>query len=249
MIPSESSFHESIVKTIVSVMLPLEESLCEKTKLETTTRNILIIFSSRINDTQARTQIRQELKQINYMPEESLKGTLKDLSNDKRINLTIKTVNQIASAAKNFVRENLNTDTVEFYPAQEFLCVYDRDPPEIDWPLRWRAAAIAATDAIAVKILEASDRMVALKSSAIWQKLGNGAGNYVDTLGSPFPPFTFNSGFDLNPIDRVDTEKLGLLKKGDKARPAELPPSNIFIENLAAKLRQSLTQLESIELA
>jgi hypothetical protein len=36
--------------------------------------------------------------------------------------------------------------------------------------------------------------MVALKTSPIWAEIGRGAGGYLDTIGTEYPPFAFGSG-------------------------------------------------------
>ena len=86
--------------------------------------------------------------------------------------------------------------------------------------------------------------MIALKSSGIWQALGNGAGGYDDALGNPFPPFAVDSGFDVDETSRDQAEKLGLLVKGEKAKPAKISSHDEMAERFAAKLRQYLTKLE-----
>jgi hypothetical protein len=53
--------------------------------------------------------------------------------------------------------------------------------------------------------------MVALKSSSVWQQLGDGAGGYEDALGNPFAPFAFDSGMDTDEVSRDDVGKLGLI--------------------------------------
>ena len=53
--------------------------------------------------------------------------------------------------------------------------------------------------------------MVALKSSPIWQALGDGAGGFRDTLGNPYPPFAFGSSYAWVHVDRLEARELGLL--------------------------------------
>ena len=75
-----------------------------------------------------------------------------------------------------------------------------------DWPQRWKAAGerVAWRGAHRTK-------MVALKSSPIWQALGDGAGGFRDTLGNPYPPFAFGSSYEWVPVDRLEARELGLL--------------------------------------
>lgn len=162
---------------------------------------------------------------------------------DKEIDFTIKIASEVIQGGENFVRAN-DADVVEAYPAWELVRVYDRDvprgfkigpkgtlieDPEDAWPARWRAAAEGLPDADAILgILETTGRMIALKSSEIWQRLGDGAGGYDDTLGNPFPPFAFNSGFDVNEVSDKESVELGLLGVGEQAEGAEIDFSKLF---------------------
>ena len=69
--------------------------------------------------------------------------------------------------------------------------------------------------------------MVALKSSGIWEALGDGAGGYDDTLGNPYPPFAFNSGMWTQDVSRADCESLGLLGSTEKAKAPEFDFANL----------------------
>jgi hypothetical protein len=122
-----------------------------------------------------------------------------------------KTLSQIASGARQFVSRNSDPVRIDEFPALEFLKVYDREPPEKTWKTRWQAACAAANDDKAIKVFTKTHRMIALKSSSVWQQLGNGAGGYDDTLGNPFPPFVADSGFDVDEISRKEAQKLGLI--------------------------------------
>ena len=79
--------------------------------------------------------------------------------------------------------------------------------------------------------------MVALKSSPIWQALGDGAGGYRDTLGNPYPPFAYNSGLDWSDVDAEECAELGL--STDDARSpgkADLSPGEREIADAVQKL-------------
>ena len=67
------------------------------------------------------------------------------------------------------------------------------------------------------------DRFIALKSSPIWQALGDGVGGFTDTLGNPYPPFAYSSGMDWQAVDRDTCEKLGLVKSSSPASMPERP--------------------------
>jgi hypothetical protein len=124
--------------------------------------------------------------------------------------LIFKSLIQITNGAGRFEQGN-SPESAEIYPALEFLRVYDREPPETTWSARWQAACVAAADDGAYAFFKKSGRMIALKSSGVWQQLGDGAGGYEDTLGNPFPPFAFDSGFDVNVVGRSECQKIGIL--------------------------------------
>lgn len=160
-----------------------------------------------------------------------------------QIDFTVKIATEVAQGAGNYVRAN-DPDVVEAYPGWELVRVYERDVPrgfkigkggalvpvpDDDWPSRWRAAAEGLDDEDAIiGVLETTGRMIALKSSEIWQRLGDGAGGYEDTLGNPFAPFAFNSGYDTDEVSDKECVELGLLEVGEKAEPAEIDHANVF---------------------
>lgn len=179
------------------------------------------------NPATLRSFIKDYLDSISYKPAEGEEGTIKDLSSDKRVDLVVKTNVQLAHGAGRFIQENADPDVVDLFPALEFVRFEDRKEPR-DWEHRWRIAARVAGDVDAARILELEGRMVALKSSGIWQQLGDGAGGYDDTLGNPYPPFAFGSGMWTEDVARDEAEELGLLDKGEKAEPAMFDLSSLF---------------------
>lgn len=179
-----------------------------------------------MNPAEARSALRDSLKSRGYLAGEDL-GTIKDLASDARLNLVIKTNTELAQGAGHFVQQNLNDDVVDLYPALELVRFEDRKQPR-DWETRWNLAAQVANDPAAAGVLERSGRMVALKSSGIWDALGDGAGGYMDTLGNPYPPFAFNSGMWTQDVSRADAEELGLLDQGEEAKPAAFDLGSLF---------------------
>lgn len=133
---------------------------------------------------------------------------------------------EVTQGAGNFVAQNFDQTRLDEFPALELHRVYDREvprgfkvgkggaivpDPDNDWPSRWEAAGGELVDG----------RMVALKSDPIWQALGDGEGGYEDTLGNPFAPFAFNSGYDADEVSREDAVALGLMDDEDQAQPAD----------------------------
>ena len=122
------------------------------------------------------------------------------------------------------MNQNLTPEAVDEYPALELKRLYDRDvprgtkDPDDGWPARWEAGGGELIDG----------RMVALKNDPIWQALGDGEGGYDDTLGNPFPPFAFNSGFETVDVSRAEAEELGLISEGEEVEPAEIDFGNLL---------------------
>lgn len=181
-----------------------------------------------LNPASARTMLRDLLlNKYGYEPDAGTEGSIVDLSSDKRLGLVIKTNVELAQGAGKFVQGNLNEDVIDLYPAWELVRYEERKEPR-DWEQRWRIAAQVAGDAKAAGALGNSGRMVALKSSGIWQALGDGAGGYQDTLGNPYPPFAFNSGMWTDDVERADAVELGLIEDGEKAEGAEFDFGSLF---------------------
>ena len=178
--------------------------------------------------------------------ESDLGALLKKFSNGQEIadelNLEFKmdvAVNVMRGGAR-FLADNYDQDELDEFPAWELRRVYDRDVPrgfkrgpkgtlipvpDDDWPSRWKDACDAAGDDDARRVFDDTGRMVALKSSGVWQELGT---NRDDTLGNPYPPFAFNSGFDCDGIARKEAEQLGLIDQGEKAERTEFDFSKLF---------------------
>ena len=153
---------------------------------------------------------------------------------------------EVTQGAGNFVAQNFDQTRLDEFPALELHRVYDREvprgfkvgkggaiveDPDNDWPSRWEAAGGELVDG----------RMVALKSDPIWQAIGDGDGGYEDTLGNPFAPFAFNSGFDTDEVSREDAVALGLMDDEDEAKPADFDFKSLLnIEAASAAIRSPL---------
>jgi len=74
--------------------------------------------------------------------------------------------------------------------------------PGDDWPSRFVAAG--------GELYERGTRMIAAKTSDVWQKLGDGAGGHTDTLGNPYAPFAFGSGYGLREVPREEALLIGV---------------------------------------
>jgi hypothetical protein len=185
------------------------------------------------NPATGREKIRNFLRSMGYAPTEGEEGSITDLSSDARINLVIDTNVKMAQGAGAFIRQN-DAGVVDEWPALELVRFEDREKPrnwgETTFGSRWMLAAQSCGDIDAAKVFEKTGRMVALKSSAIWQALGDGAGGFDDTLGNPFPPFAFNSGMNTLEVSRKEAVEFGLIEPGEQAGPAPLDLTELFSE-------------------
>lgn len=179
------------------------------------------------NPATARAALKELLAEMGYEPEAGKAGTIQDFSSDARINLVVDTNVKLAQGAGRFVQQNLNPDVVDLWPALELVRFEPRER-ERDWGQRWRIAAMVARDARAAGALGLHGRMAALKSSGIWQALGDGEGGFNDTLGNPYPPFAFRSGMWTVELDRGEAEELGLLAEGEAAAAADFDLAELF---------------------
>ena len=163
------------------------------------------------------------------------------------IRFALKISQEVASGAGQYLNQNLSPSVLDEYPALEFARMFERDVPrglkrgpkgalipvpDDNWPSRWAAAGAEAGDDdwLDWQGDAQTGRGVALKSSGIWQALGDGAGGYDDTLGNPFPPFAFNSGFMTTDLSRAEAVKLGLIGADEEAQPAKIDYSKLFAE-------------------
>ncbi len=145
------------------------------------------------------------------------KGTLRDLASDKRMTLTITTNYRIA-ANQAFAAKGMEERRLYQWPAWELVRIGRvRTPrgfkrrkggalepvPGDDWQARFVAAG--------GELFDQGTRMIAPKTSDVWQNLGDGAGGYKDTLGNPFAPFAFGSKYGVREVARDECLILGVI--------------------------------------
>ncbi|HEU0123991.1 MAG TPA: hypothetical protein VFQ91_25895 [Bryobacteraceae bacterium] len=165
-------------------------------------------FTDGMSQAQARTELKEILRQIGYAPEPDEAGTLKDLSSDARLNLVLETNVEMAQGY-GYWAQGQDAELLELYPAQELVRMEDRDEPR-DWPTIWRNAAQTVGDTGAMASL-AHGRMVARKDSPIWLEISD--------FGQPYPPFKFNSGMDVQDVDREEAIALGVIEPSAVVQP------------------------------
>ena len=168
------------------------------------------VSSGEINAADARAQLLTVLGQMGHSPLDE--GGLTNPASIRRLNLIIDTQTQMASSVARLSEQT--EATVSLFPAWELKRLETRAVPRQDWMARWTAAGESVGFEGAMQ-----RRFIALKSSPIWQALGNGAGGYRDTLGNPYPPFAYSSGMDWVDVSREECAKLGLAVPGEAETP------------------------------
>ena len=207
------------------------------------------------NLAEARWKLKQLGQALNYDPAKGFPGeaevpaaeagSLRDIFSTDRLNLILKTNElMLHGAAKNIWGNE--AEAREQYPAWELVRVAAVEVPrgmirrgkglipvaENAWDTangRWQAAASAAGDEEALKIFEATERMVARKDSDVWQQLGEGAGGYEDTLGNDYEPFAYNSGMGRVEVSAKEFADLGGDASGVEPAQTEFGPEKVAI--------------------
>jgi len=168
---------------------------------------------------------------------------MQDLSGRRRLNLIIDTQRQMAASAAMLAAQT--PAEVEAFPAWRLERYEGRQVPREDWPARWSAAGNSVGWAGALR----SDA-VALKSSPIWQALGDGAGGFRDALGNPYPPFAYSSGLNWSPVSAEECRTLGLAVAqaavpGARLRPGEREIADVLRRHGRAWTTALLRDLEA----
>ncbi len=152
-----------------------------------------------IGRAKARLQLRELLDSLGYRPADGEEGRLTDLSSDARLNLILDTNVQMAQGYGHFA-EGQDSAILDQWPAQELIRVRDSRVPR-DWPTRWADAGGQFF----------GGRMIALKSDPIWTD--------ISAFGLPYPPFDFNSGMDVQDVDRDEAMAIGLIDRDTEIAP------------------------------
>lgn len=199
------------------------------------------MLSGEGNLADAKLRLTKVYEKMGYQPEAGFKqdapgtvpparpGGLTDLSSDKRMTLTITTNYRIAANTAYVTAGNTDVRRYQF-PAWELIRIARRRVPRgqklsrkkgvatlkpkpgDDWQSRWLAAG--------GELFDKRTRMIAAKDSPVWQKLGDGAGGFKDTLGNPFPPFAFGSGYGIREVQREECLLLGVIAPDDRIAKA-----------------------------
>ena len=177
------------------------------------------VVSGEINQAEATTRLLSCLRAMGYDTEGGNPADLKNPASERRLNLIVDTQRQMAASVSRLMSQD--EGTLELFPGWELCRVGSRAMPRKDWLARWNLAGISVGWQGAVSHPIYGDAtaygFLALKSSPIWQALGDGIGGFRDTLGNPYPPFAFSSGMAWLDADRETCERFGLLSPGASA--------------------------------
>ena len=188
-----------------------------------------------INQATARARLLETLAQMGHSPLDG--GGLANPASIRRLNLIVDTQRQMAASVSRLICQT--PAVLERWPAWELTRLVGKAVPREDWPARWRNAGESIGWEGALK-----DRFIALKTSPIWQALGDGAGGFRDTLGNPYPPFAYSSGMAWVAVDRETCERLGLSVPEPETVPsASLSPAEKDIADAASRLGFTLEDL------
>lgn len=137
-----------------------------------------------------------------------LPGTVQDVTSFRRADLQVRTLVDTAHGL-GWHTQGMEAETLDAYPAQELRRFIRPKVKERDWAARWSRAGGRFF----------GRRMVALKTDEVWTRLGD-TSLFPDALGNPYPPFAFNSGMDVQDVDRAEAEALGLIERETVLKPA-----------------------------
>jgi hypothetical protein len=169
------------------------------------------LAAGEINEASARLALTETLRDLGYKPESSfpdampgevppaVRGTLQDLSSNRRLNLIIDTQRGMMVGKGQQVR-GMDPHRLKQFPAWELVRVLSVEIPR-EWPSRW---------VIAGGKPRKDGRMIALKGDPIWGELGAWA-NFEDALGVDHPPFAFNSGMGWMEVSKQECARLNIL--------------------------------------
>ena len=185
--------------------------ITQRAYLDAIKKNLVDIIGGTITPQAAERRLKETLRNLGYSPERGFgdgkvppasAGDIRDLSSSRRIQLIIDT-NVKRARSMGQVAASQNPLTLMTTPAWRLTRTGARKKPRGNWQKRWaEAGAACGWDGAAKNV------MVALKTSPIWKKLGEGSGGFQDTLGSEYPPFAFGSGMAWVGVGRKEWKRI-----------------------------------------
>ncbi|MBE6414349.1 MAG: hypothetical protein E7035_07350 [Verrucomicrobiaceae bacterium] len=178
------------------------------------------LASGKISMSDARLTISKMLQKTGYKPADGTKGSIRDLTTTRRLNLILQTNLEMA---RGYAHHAEAQEDLDLYPCQELIRIRNSRVPR-DWKTRWHASGGKLYNG----------RMIAEINSPIWKN--------ISRFDLPYPPFDFNSGMGVMPIRRDEAIKLGVISKDSVQERKELPSMN---ENLEAQIENATPELKA----
>ena len=188
------------------------------------------VAAGKIGQSAARFQLEGFLDSVGWPAPGNDSGDITDLGSIARLDLIEDTQRDMAHSVA-MLDAQTDANLAEF-PAWRLTRFGTRRDPR-NWAERWEQAAAA----VYWEGVARNGEFVARKDSPIWEALGAGAGGHKDTLGNPYPPFAFNSGMDIFPVDADECESIGLdISDIRPPKGASLAPDKADIDRIKKRL-------------
>lgn len=171
---------------------------------------------------------------------EKLEKAILNLEGKGKVN-TLKTANDVVDVCKTMAKgiavlKKQTPHRLELFPAFRFARVEPRQEPRKDWNKRWDVAGDLCNWSGALR-----RPRIALKTSPIWQYLGQQNGQFNDATGYTFPPFAYNSGLGWREVRSKTLDKLGMVQGA--VQDVSFAPSVEEMEGLLAKYGKDASEL------
>lgn len=161
------------------------------------------LVSGSVDRATKRAELKKVLDSLSYHPAPGEEGTLTDLSSDRRLNVILDTNLEMAEGYGSWA-QGQDSAVLDQWPAQELIRVANFESEhKRDWASRWADAGGEFF----------GGRMIALKNDPIWIA--------ISRFGTPYPPFDFNSGMDVDDVDRAEAMELGLIDESTELLPQD----------------------------
>lgn len=168
-------------------------------------------------------EMQEVLREVGYVPNPELRGTLQDVSSSLRLSL-IWDMNLRMAAGYSQWNAEQNGVSLLRAPAQELIRVEGRVERR-DWPRIWAEAGGQFYGEPGGDYPNAPGRMIALKTDPIWVR--------ISQFGVPWAPFAWGSGMGLRNVRRRQAIELGVIEAdAEPPRPRETP----FNEGLSSSV-------------
>lgn len=150
-----------------------------------------------------RLQMRETLRSLGYQPTEDDRGTITDLTSERRLNVMFDMNVRMTHEYGGWMQGQDET-VLDVWPAQELYREEDRKEPR-NWIARWKDAG--------GKFF--GERMIALKNDPIWVE--------ISEFNLPYPPFDWNSGMGIRDVDRQTAIEAKLIDLNTRVAPQQRP--------------------------